>query len=228
MIEGTLYTRRGDPAGDFLVLSDSHSVGDQPTTAQPDAATPVTSSIESHADAPLVAAILRRDRKATAELVSRHSDAVYAYVRRRLWPRTDLAEDIVQDVFMDALRGLAGFAGTSSLRTWLLGIARHKVEDHYRDCVKQPVSLSALENEGDDLQQQSVGFDEALDGATRQHKVLRVLERLPDAYRAALMWRYWEKRSAREMAALSGRTEKSIERLLARARQEFRRRWSEV
>jgi DNA-directed RNA polymerase specialized sigma24 family protein len=54
-----------------------------------------------------------------------------------------------------------------------------------------------------------------------------VLEHLPDAYRAALMWRYWEKRSAREMAAMSGRTEKSIERLLARARQQFRRRWSE-
>jgi RNA polymerase sigma-70 factor, ECF subfamily len=202
-------------------------VGDQPTVAQPDAAPPVTSSIESDADSTLVAAILRRDRKATAELVSRHSEAVFAYVRRRLWPRTDLVEDIVQDVFMDALRGLAGFAGTSSLRTWLLGIARHKVEDHYRDCVKQPVSLSEVETEGDALQHQSIGLEEVLDGASRQHKVLRVLEHLPDAYRAALMWRYWEKRSAREMAAMSGRTEKSIERLLARARQQFRRRWSE-
>jgi DNA-directed RNA polymerase specialized sigma24 family protein len=41
-----------------------------------------------------------------------------------------------------------------------------------------------------------------------------------------LLWRYWERRSAAEMAAATGRTEKAIERLLARARGQFRRRWN--
>jgi DNA-directed RNA polymerase specialized sigma24 family protein len=40
------------------------------------------------------------------------------------------------------------------------------------------------------------------------------------------MWRYWEEASAREMAAKTGKTEKAIERLLARARVEFRERWN--
>ena len=70
----------------------------------------------THPDAELVRAVLQRDRKATAEFVSLHSDAIYAYVRRRLVPRVDLVDDIVQDVFVAALGGLAGFAGTSSLR----------------------------------------------------------------------------------------------------------------
>jgi DNA-directed RNA polymerase specialized sigma24 family protein len=40
-----------------------------------------------------------------------------------------------------------------------------------------------------------------------------------------LLWRYWEQRSAREMAAAIGATEKSVERTLARARATFKELW---
>lgn len=183
--------------------------------------------LERHADAALARAILQRDRKATAEFVSIHSDAIYAYVRRRLLPRTDRVDDLVQEVFVAALGSLASFAGTSSLRTWLLGIARHKVEDHYRECLRQPVPLSDLEEQGEEPRQPQVSYDDVLDGARRQQRVLQVLSSLPEIHRAVLLWRYWEKRSARDMAEKSGKTEKAIERLLARARHEFRRRWNE-
>jgi len=79
-----------------------------------------------------------------------HLDAIYAYVRRRLIPRVDLVDDLVQDVFVAALGSLGAFAGRSSLRAWLLGIARHKIEDYYRDCLKQPAALSELADEGDE------------------------------------------------------------------------------
>ena len=182
---------------------------------------------ERYPETELVHAILRRDRKATAEFVANHSDAVYAYVRKRLVPRVDLVDDLVQDVFLSALGSLAGFAATSSPRSWLLGIARHKVEDYYRECVKQPVSLSDLDERGDVPERPPVAYDEVLDQATRRQRVVGVLADLPEAYRAVLRWRYWEWRSAREMAERSGKTEKAIERLLARARHEFRRRWNE-
>jgi RNA polymerase sigma-70 factor, ECF subfamily len=189
-----------------------------------EAASPVAGT---HRDAELVRAVLQRDRKATAEFVSLYSDAIYSYVRRRLTPRVDLVDDLVQDVFVAALGSLATFAGTSSLRTWLLGIARHKVEDYYRECLRLPAPLSELDGESDEPRRPQVEYDEVLDSAKRQQRVLRVLADLSEPYRAVLLWRYWEKRSAREMAALSGKTEKAIERLLARARREFRRRWNE-
>jgi len=75
---------------------------------------------------------LRQDRKATAEFLFLHADPVYTCVPNRLIPRTDLVQDVFQDVFLAAWQGLAGFRGTSSLRSWLLGIARHKVENYYR------------------------------------------------------------------------------------------------
>src|SRR5918995_5458507 len=74
----------------------------------------------------LVAAVLRKDRKATAEFVSQYADAVYGYVRHRLAPRADLVDDVVQDVFLAALGSLSSFLGNAPLRSWLLGIAKHK------------------------------------------------------------------------------------------------------
>ncbi|PYR92384.1 MAG: hypothetical protein DMF84_12755 [Acidobacteria bacterium] len=41
-------------------------------------------------------------------------------------------------MFLAALSGLAGFPGQSSLRAWVIGIARHKVEDVYRRLLRAP------------------------------------------------------------------------------------------
>jgi DNA-directed RNA polymerase specialized sigma24 family protein len=48
----------------------------------------------------LVQAILAKDRKATAEFVELHADAVYSFVSRRVFPREDLADDLVQETFL--------------------------------------------------------------------------------------------------------------------------------
>jgi RNA polymerase sigma-70 factor (ECF subfamily) len=173
-------------------------------------------------DSRLVAAVLQKDRKATAEFVEMHADAVYGYVRRRVAPRGDLVDDLVQEVFLAAWRSLAEFRGNATLRAWLLGIARHKVEDHYRTRLREHDSL---EDETVAEPAELFAIDEELERAEIAERAEAVLAALPEPYGAALRWRYWEKRSAREMAAATGRTEKGIERLLARAREQFRKRW---
>ena len=180
---------------------------------------------ENQADQDLVAAVLRRDRKATAEFVSLHADAVYSYVRRRLIPREDMVEDVVQEVFLAAWEHLVGFRAASSLRSWLLGIARHKVEDYYRSRLREAELLPGAEDDMTAELAQVPRYEEALDQARSEEKTRRVLARLPEPYALALLWRYWERRSAREIAAQTGKTEKAIERLLARAREQFKKRW---
>jgi RNA polymerase sigma-70 factor (ECF subfamily) len=172
----------------------------------------------------LVAAILRRDRKAAAELVARHSDAVYAYVRHRLAPRAELVEDLVQDVFLAALAGLATYRGESGLRFWLLGIARHKVESYYRERLRDP---DPLDLDAPEPAVEPPLLDETLDRRRLEERARRILAELPEPYALALLWRYWEGRSAREMADATGRTEKAVERLLARARARFRELWEQ-
>lgn len=175
-------------------------------------------------DSQLAAAVLAKDRKATAEFVARYADSVYGYIRARLAPRYDQVEDMVQEVFLSAWENLGRYRGTGSLEAWLMGIARHKIEDYYRERLRAPESI-------DDPVQVPVApavdpeIHELLEQGELREKTWGVLKSLPDQHRLALIWRYWDKASAREMAQKAGKTEKAIERLLARAREEFRGRW---
>ena len=174
-------------------------------------------------DLELASAIVARDRKATARLVEMHSDQVHRYIWRRLSPKVDLVDDLVQEVFVAAWRGIRNYSGESPLQTWLLGIARNKVEDHYRKTLS--VVLADLESEGESLSAPDADLDAAIDASGDADRAALVLAEMPPEYSTALRWRYWDARSAREMAAASGRSEKAVERLLARARERFKTLW---
>ena len=173
-------------------------------------------------DMRLVEALLRKDRKATAAFVDRYSGALHSYLRRRLIPRPDLVEDVLQEVFLAAWENLREFKGRSSLKSWLLGIARHKVEDYYRSKVRQPEAMV----EDPDMMPTPPLLDDRIDRKRLQKKARKVFESLPEDYSVVLLWRYWEERSTLDMAAQTGKTVKAVERLLARARSQFRRRWN--
>ena len=175
----------------------------------------------------LVAALIRKDRKAAAEFVQRYADPIYSYVRHRLTPRLERVDDVVQDVFVAALGSLAAFRGSAPLRTWLLGIARHKVEDYYRRELREPVPLAEPESP-DEPPGDEEPIEDRIDRTRAAERTQRVLRLMPHAYSAALLWRYWENRSVREIADATGKTEKAVERVLARARTRFRELWSEV
>jgi RNA polymerase sigma-70 factor (ECF subfamily) len=173
----------------------------------------------------LVASILRKDRKAAARFVAAHIDAVYAYARHRLAPRAELVDDVVQEVFLAAFNGLAAFHGSSSLRTWLIGITRHKIEDVYRQRLRLPEALDEVDAIGESAAPGSMALDDQIDAARARDRAQRVLARMPERYGLLLLWRYWEQRSTRDMAAAIGTTEKSVERTLARARAQFKELW---
>jgi RNA polymerase sigma-70 factor (ECF subfamily) len=150
------------------------------------------------------------------------SDPLHRYIRSRLQPRLEFVDDLVQDVFLTAWRSLPQYRGQSPLKSWLLGIARHKVEDHYRDRLRD---LALPDDASETIPEPGPGADSVLDQARSAAATAAILNALPEPYRVVLLWRYWEQRSAEEMATLTGKTPKAIERLLSRARQEFRQQW---
>jgi RNA polymerase sigma-70 factor (ECF subfamily) len=173
-------------------------------------------------DLALARAIRGRDRKATAELVARHADAVYSYVLRRVSPKVALADDLTQDVFLSAWQSIGAYEGRASLRAWLLGIARHKVDDYYRDTLRR---WMVDESHASATASNDIHLDDAIDAKRLRARTLAALDRLREDYRALLRWRYWDQRPVAEIASELGRTEKAIERMLARARDHFRRAW---
>ncbi len=67
----------------------------------------------------------------TEKWVDDHGDYLYRYALTRL-RKQDEAEDVVQETFLAALASLHRFAGTSSERTWLVGILKRKIVDVLR------------------------------------------------------------------------------------------------
>ncbi len=175
-----------------------------------------------YTDLDLAREVLSRDRKATAEFIGRYADPVAKYLRSRVMPRVDLVDDLAQEVFLAAWKSLGNYRGDSTLKSWLLGIAKHKVEDHYRRRLRE--SLVELPDD-DDILDPGVNQELRLLGEMQHRWTWEILSELPENYGLVLRWRYWEQRNASEMAELTGRSEKAVERLLYRAREQFRQKW---
>jgi hypothetical protein len=74
--------------------------------------------------------------------VDRHGDCLYRYALMRV-RRPEVAEDLVQETLFAAVRTYANFRGTSSERSWLWGILKNKICDHFRK-LAQEVSFTDL------------------------------------------------------------------------------------
>jgi RNA polymerase sigma-70 factor (TIGR02943 family) len=79
--------------------------------------------------------------------VDRHGDALYRYALLRV-RSPDLAEDVVQETFLEAFRARSSFSGRSSERTWLVGILRHMIIDHLRIVRREPQAGNGLSASG--------------------------------------------------------------------------------
>lgn len=76
--------------------------------------------------------------------LDQHGDALFRYALARVRERA-LAEDLVQETLLAALRGRSQFAGRAAERTWLIAILKNKIIDHFRKSAREQ-SLDALED----------------------------------------------------------------------------------
>ncbi|MGC4004107.1 MAG: sigma-70 family RNA polymerase sigma factor [Pirellulales bacterium] len=82
-------------------------------------------------DHQLVEAAQRGDRAAFAQLIQRHQQAVYGFLRARVLEPSD-AEDMSQEVFLRSYTAKARFESGEMVRPWLYGIARNLLREHIR------------------------------------------------------------------------------------------------
>lgn len=82
-------------------------------------------------DGDLIAQYLAGDERAATELVGRHTAALARFLAVQGAPDAEL-EDVVQDSFVKAFRGLRSFRGGASFRTWLLAIGANVLKDRRR------------------------------------------------------------------------------------------------
>ncbi len=85
------------------------------------------------------------DEAAWSELQGEYYRRIYFYVKRFVTDH-QTAEDLTQDVFLGAVRGIGGFDPSYSLDQFLFGIAKNRVIDHYR---KHKIALIPSKADGD-------------------------------------------------------------------------------
>jgi RNA polymerase sigma-70 factor (ECF subfamily) len=141
--------------------------------------------------------------------------AVYGYLLARCGRRV-LAEDLTAETFLAAVAACRLHPPPVPSTGWLVGIARHKLVDHWRAAEREQRGLRAVVAEPDPVDDP---WDERLD-ALLAHQVL---ERQTGTYRAALTLRYLDGLAVSEVAKALGRTVHATEALLTRARHAFRR-----
>jgi len=71
------------------------------------------------------------ERSDPADWVDRYGDYLFRYALLRVRDRS-VAEDLVQETFLAGLKSRDTFSGGSSEATWLVGILKHKIADHFR------------------------------------------------------------------------------------------------
>lgn len=89
-------------------------------------------------DGELIARYQAGDERAAAELVQRHTAPLARFLAIQGAPGDEL-DDLVQDAFFKAFRGLASFRGGSTFRTWLLAIGANLLKDRRRQWKKRVV-----------------------------------------------------------------------------------------
>ncbi|MGV0741165.1 RNA polymerase sigma factor [Mycolicibacterium sp. XJ870] len=139
---------------------------------------------------------------------------VYGYFIRRCGDR-GTAEDLTSETFLAAMDAARKPAPPQLSVPWLIGVARHKLADHYRrrhDRFTVPVA---------DLPEPVVPADD-WDAELDRIVAESVLARLPEQHRTVLALRYMDDRTVPECAELIGRTVHATEALLVRARRAFR------
>lgn len=135
---------------------------------------------------------------------------VYGYLVTRCGDR-GLAEDLTSETFLAAVAAPAGAPRTIG---WLIGIARHKLADHWRWKARQDRLLDSVA--------QGVHDEDRWDTQLDVLRARAVLDQLATPHRAALSLRYLDGCSVAETAVLLDRTLHATEALLVRARRAFR------
>jgi RNA polymerase sigma-70 factor, ECF subfamily len=147
---------------------------------------------------------------------------VYSYLVSRSGGDVALAEDLTQQTFIAAIDQRSRYDGRADTVTWLCGIARHKLADHFRAIERDERRQMRMEVRQIELENGPPSRLELEDRTV----IGEVLRSLPADQRAVLTFVVLDDLPVAEAARLMGRSRGATESLLFRARDGFRRAYA--
>ena len=178
-------------------------------------------------DHALVDGMLAGRQAAFGEFFDMYFPRLFRFARRRVGDE-DAAEEVVQATLIAAVRGLRTWRGDAALFTWLCALCRREAIAFNRRTGRATISRAIDEEPALRVELESLAS--TLDDPERQLErrdlaalVHLTLDYLPERYGDLLEWKYVEGLTVAEIAARLQSTPKSIESMLTRAREAFRK-----
>jgi RNA polymerase sigma factor (sigma-70 family) len=174
----------------------------------------------SFSDADLIARVVADDdRNAFAELVRQNQSAVRCLLRKLTGGDLQRADDLAQETFLRAYRGLGGFSGETRFSAWLYRIAYHtflsdlRAKKRLPRLAEQPDAIAELPASGEPLTAR----------AALRHDLIRAMGHLTPEERAALALTYGQDISHEEAAAILKWPLGTLKTQVARAKAHLRK-----
>jgi RNA polymerase sigma-70 factor (ECF subfamily) len=167
----------------------------------------------------LVSAARGGDRAAFGRLYDRYARMVHGILLARVPPRE--VDDLVQEVFLSALRQLHALREISRFGAWLATITRNRANDYFRRAIPDEKVTEPV----DENQAESRSTDHAAEQEAAV--ILAVVRALPEPYREPLILRLVEGMTGPEIAARTGLTHGSVRVNLYRGMQLLREKLGE-
>ena len=182
-------------------------------------------------EAAFVAALRAGSQDAFTYLLTVYQNPVLNIVWHIVENQAD-ASDVVQDVFMKIFKGIKGFVGDSSLRTWIYRIAVHEASNHRRSWIRrhwrEPISMDDTDSHSAAVAAEAVskesGPDQVFEQAEREVVVRQALASLSPPYRNVVVLREIEGLPYDEIAQVLGLAEGTVKSRLLRGRELLRRK----
>ena len=160
------------------------------------------------------------DEGAFAELMRAYHAFVYVIVTGIVDNSHD-AEEVVQDTFLSAYRGLTQLEDRKKFKSWLAEIARNRARNWLR---KQRGDTVSIDEVSEHLLQTKDSPDERLTRLEQRELIRRTMETLPQKDRDIARAFYLEGASYKELTSTYGLSDKAISFRLSRARQQLSKR----
>lgn len=175
--------------------------------------------METRDDNHYIGLVISGETAAFTTLVNRHKDLVFTIAMNITRNRED-AEEVAQDVFLNAFRKLAGFRRESSFQTWLYRIAYNESISKVR---KKMIKTMDLEEERleiipeEDLEEDIAGLDEN----EQKQVIAKILDRLHETDRVIVTLFYLENQPIAEVSQVTGLGESNVKVRLHRVRKKI-------
>jgi len=176
--------------------------------------------VTERSDEDLLALARDGDLRAFDDFIERTFSAVFGWMSRAVGPED--AEDLTQEVYFRAFRGLSGYRGASSARGWLAAIAHNAVKNRYRFLGRFRRIFRPADPGAADPSDERADPERAAATAETRACIARAMAELPEEFRMPIVLRDVEGWSYEEIGASLGLPPGTVRSRIARGRGRLR------